>query len=71
MLDDRTRDLIALACELINRVHEIDPERNAVWLESIRPDWRDLLIVVAAMVDADAPLSKTLAWTDGLVRDEE
>lgn len=67
MTDERRTRLLALACELVERVREVDPARNATWLESIRDDWRDLLIVIAAMVDPVDPLSKTLAWTDGLV----
>lgn len=64
---EREQRLVALACELIERVREVDPERNGTWLESIRPDWRDLLIVVAAMVDPTVPLSTTLGWTWKLV----
>lgn len=64
---EREQRLIELACELVARVHEIDPERNATWLESVRPDWRDMLIVLAAMVDPESPLSITLGWTFGLV----
>lgn len=64
---EREQRLIELACELINRVREVDPERNGMWLESVRADWRDLLIVVAAMVDPTAPLSTTLGWTWTLV----
>lgn len=70
MTDERRMHLISLSCELIERVREVDPARNATWLESIRDDWRDLLIVTAAMVNPDAPLSTTLAWTDGLVADD-
>lgn len=68
---EREQRLIELSCELIARVREIDPERNASWLESIRPDWRDLLIVLAAMVDPNAPLSTTLGWTWTLVPVDE
>jgi hypothetical protein len=64
---EREQRLLELACELINRVREVDPERNGTWLESIRPDWRDLLVVLAAMVDPEAPMSTTLGWTFGLV----
>ena len=70
MTEERQRQLIAEACELIDRVREVDPERNATWLESIRGDWRDLLIVLAAMVDPSTPLNVTLAWTWELVRDD-
>lgn len=64
---EREQRLIELACELIARVREIDPERNGMWLESVRDDWRDMLIVLAAMVDPSSPLSTTLGWTWKLV----
>lgn len=64
---ERETKLIELACELIARVREVDPERNGMWLESVRADWRDMLIVLAAMVDPEAPLSTTLGWTFALV----
>lgn len=67
---EREAKLIELASELIVRVHEVDPARNATWLESVRPDWRDMLIVLAAMVDPEATLATTLGWTFGLVPDE-
>lgn len=63
MTEERQNDLIAKASELIVRVRDVDPERNASWLESIRPDWRDLLIVLAAMVDPSVPLESALGWT--------
>jgi hypothetical protein len=53
------------------RVREVDPERNGTWLEAHRADWRDLLIVLAAMVDPSTPLPVVLAWTWPLAdRDE-
>lgn len=64
---EREQKLIELACELVARVREIDPERNGMWLESVRDDWRDMLIVLAAMVDPEASLSRTLGWTFMLV----
>ncbi len=70
MTEERQRELIAEACELIARVRDVDPERNGIWLESIRADWRDLLIVLAAMVDPSTPLPVALAWTWELARDE-
>lgn len=70
MTEERQRELIGAACELIARVHDVDPERNGIWLESIRGDWRDLLIVLAAMVDPSTPLPVALAWTWELARDE-
>lgn len=69
MTEERQRHLIALACELANRVRDVDPERNGIWLESIRPDWRDLLIVLAAMVDPSVPLPVALGWTFPLAGD--
>lgn len=70
MTEERQKELIAHACELIARVRDVDPERNGIWLESIRADWRDLLIVLAAMVDPSTPLPVALAWTWELVRDD-
>jgi hypothetical protein len=69
--EERQQQLIALACELVNRVRDVDPERNGTWLEAHRADWRDLLIVLAAMVDPTVPLPVALAWTWPLAdRDE-
>ena len=59
---------IELACEMITRVHEVDPERNRTWLLSLTEAERFwLLFTLAAVVDPDAPLSKTLGWTRELV----
>jgi len=63
MTEERQTELIALACELVNRVRDVDPERNGTWLKSVEADWRDLLIVLAAMVDPSVPLPVTLGWT--------
>ena len=63
MTEERQTELIALACELVNRVRDVDPERNGSWLAGIEPDWRDLLIVLAAMVDPSVPLPVALGWT--------
>jgi hypothetical protein len=69
--EERAQELIALASELVMRVREVDPERNGTWLEAHRADWRDLLIVLAAMVDPSTPLPVVLAWTWPLAdRDE-
>lgn len=70
MTEERQRELIALACELIARVRDVDPDRNGTWLESCRDDWRDMLVVLAAMVDPSVPLPVALAWTWELARDE-
>ncbi len=69
LTEERQRRLIAEACELINRVRDVDPERNGTWLESIRGDWRDLLIVLAAMVDPEVPVGRALAWTHVLAEE--
>ena len=61
-LDPRQRQLVADAQELVRRVREVDPERNALWLAERRADWRDLLIVLAAMVPADQQPEELLAW---------
>lgn len=63
---------IELACELMARVREIDPERNRTWLLSLTDTERFwLLFTLAAMVDPDAPLSMTLGWTWKLVPVDE
>jgi len=71
LTEDRQRELIGYACELISRVREVDPERNRTWLLSLtdRDRW-DLLFVLAAMVDPTTPLPVALGWTWELVRDE-
>lgn len=38
------------------------PLRNATWLAQHQVDWRDLLIVLAAMVPADQQPEELLAW---------
>lgn len=67
MTDDHATRLIDLACQWVCRVHEIDPERNGTWLQSLSEQDRwELLFVLAAMVDPNSPLSKTLRWLEGL-----
>jgi hypothetical protein len=62
--EDRSRQLIAWACELVNRVREVEPERNRTWIAALSPtDQRDVLITLAAMVDPSVPLSVQLGWT--------
>ena len=70
MTPERQEHLIATASELVMRVREVDPERNGTWLESVKPDWRDLLIVLAAMVDPNTPLPVALGWTYALAQEE-
>ena len=70
LTEERRRRLISLSCELMYRVREVDPQRNATWLESIREDWRDLLIILAALADPNVPMSTSLGWTDELVPDD-
>lgn len=67
MTPERQRQLIAWASELVMRVREVDPDRNDVFIASLSPtDRRDLLIVLAAMVDPSVPLPVALGWTDAL-----
>lgn len=64
MNEERQTQLIAWACELVNRVRDVDPERNRTWIASLtQTDRRDLLIVLAAMVDTSVPLPVALGWT--------
>ena len=70
MTEDRQQRLVELACELINRVRDVEPERNGTWLESLTPRERwDLLFVLAAMVDPSVPLNVSLGWTFRLASD--
>ncbi len=67
MTEERQRQLIAWASELVMRVREVDPDRNDTFIASLSPtDQRDLLIVLAAMVDPSVPLPVALGWTDAL-----
>jgi hypothetical protein len=70
MSPERQQQLISEASELVMRVREVDPERNGTWLESIKGDWRDLLIVLAAMVDPSVPFPVALGWTFPLAEEE-
>ena len=70
MTEDRQQQLVELACELVNRVRDVDPQRNGTWLESLTAaDRWDLLFTLAAMVDPSVPLSTTLGWTFRLASD--
>lgn len=72
MTEERQRELIAHACELISRVRDVDPERNYTWLRSLTDQDRwELLFVLAAMVDPSTPLPVALAWTWELARDDD
>lgn len=64
MNPERAEQLVQLASELVRRVRDVDPERNASWLASLsHQDRWDLLFVLAAMVDPNVPLNVTLGWT--------
>lgn len=67
---ERQEELIAKASELVMRVREVDPVRNSTWLDSVEADWKDLLIVLAAMVDPNVPLPVALGWTFALAQEE-
>lgn len=61
---ERAEELVKLASELVCRIRDIDPARNATWLASLSQEDRwDLLFVLAAMVDPNMPLSASLEWT--------
>lgn len=65
-MDDWRRhdELVTHALDLVERVREIDPERNRTWLLSLPiQDRFDLLFVLAAMVDPTATPNVLLGWT--------
>lgn len=64
MTQERADELIRLASELVCRVRDVEPARNATWLASLsHGDRWDLLFVLAAMVDPSVPLNVSLGWT--------
>lgn len=72
MSPEREDQVVQMACELIDRVRQIDPDRNQQWLDSLSPiDHRDMLICLAAMVDPSKPLSVLLGWVHQLHHQEE
>lgn len=57
-------ELVALATQLVCRVRDVDPQRNHLWLSSLTNEQRyEMLFVLAAMVDPNAPVKVTLGWT--------
>lgn len=72
MTPEREDQVVKLSCELVDRVRQVDPDRNQQWLNSLTAtDHRDMLICLAAMVDPSKPLSVLLGWVHQLHRDDE
>lgn len=61
--------LVRLACEMVDRVRDVDPQRNGGWWDTLTPmERRDLPWVLACMVDPHASISRTLGWTWALAQ---
>lgn len=72
MTPEREDQVVRWSLELIDRVREIDPDRNQQWLNSLTAeDWRDMLVCLAAMADPHRPVSVLLGWVHQLARTDE
>jgi hypothetical protein len=63
--EQRVSFLLPIAVKLVTLVRDDDPEANARWLNShnlTATDYRDICILLAAMVREDVAVSEATAW---------